>query len=113
MFVNLPTGASKSMIYLALPTVFDIIREQRGHIIAVVSPLINLKLRSLGISSVSLCSIKEGEISSVEQGKYEAVFGTPESWLNNERWRRMLTSSTYQSKLCGIAVNEAHVIKQW
>ena len=32
VFVNLPTGAGKSMIYLALPTVFDIIREQRGRI---------------------------------------------------------------------------------
>ena len=41
IFVNLPTGAGKSMIYLALPIIFDSISNISGHIVVVVSPLSN------------------------------------------------------------------------
>ena len=42
VFVNLPTGYGKSLIYQALPTVFDALRSSSGHIVVVVSPLISL-----------------------------------------------------------------------
>ena len=38
VFVNLPTGYGKSLIYQALPTVFDTLRSSSGHIVVVVSP---------------------------------------------------------------------------
>ncbi|XP_022803496.1 uncharacterized protein LOC111340847 isoform X2 [Stylophora pistillata] len=41
------------------------------------------------------------------------VYGSPEAWLKNERWRFMLTNSVYSKKLCAIAVDEAHVVRQW
>ena len=41
VFVNLPTGYGKSLIYQALPTVFDALRSSSGHVV-VVSPLISL-----------------------------------------------------------------------
>lgn len=40
------------------------------------------------------------------------VYGTPEAWLNNEEWRKMLSTGIYAAKLCTITVDEAHVIKQ-
>ena len=36
LFVNLPTGFGKSLIYQALPLVFDHVIKQPGHIVVVV-----------------------------------------------------------------------------
>ena len=64
MFVNFPTGYGKSLIYQALPFVYDSIPEAAGHVV-VVSPLVNLmkdqvdKLANLGILAASLSEINE------------------------------------------------------
>ena len=126
VFLNLPTGFGKSLIYQALPLIFDEISESvRGHIVVVVSPLLNLiqdqvnTLQKLGISAVSLSSVMEDDedlenkIKDVEFGRFSVVYATPEALMLNERWRRMLTNLLYSSRLCAIAVDEAHVIKQW
>ena len=119
IFVNLPTGCGKSLIYQALPVCFDVLYTDVQHIVVVVSPLINLmkdqvsKLQKLGVSAISLTEISEQDAKSVEQGSFSIVYGMPASWLNNERWRSVLWSEIYSSKLCSIAVDEAHVIKQW
>ena len=44
---------------------------------------------------------------------FSLVYGNPEVWLKTERWRKMLSSNVYSAKLCAIAIDEAHVIKQW
>ena len=94
--------------------------DNQGHIVVVVSPLINLitdqvsYLQGLGITAINISGIEdEGERKEVEKGSFQVVYGTPEAWLLNERWRNMLKNSTYTSKLCAVAVDEAHVIKQW
>ena len=43
IFVNLPTGSGKSLIFQALPLVFNDISNDNGHIVVVVSPLISLR----------------------------------------------------------------------
>ncbi|CAH3178253.1 unnamed protein product, partial [Porites evermanni] len=120
VFVSLPTGFGKSVIFQALPMVFDSFTGESGHIVIVVSPLLSLikdqteRLRQVGISCVSLSDVStQGDIDLVEGGFYSVVYATPESLLKNERWRRMLSSNLYQQKVCAIAVDEAHVIKQW
>ncbi|EDO40417.1 predicted protein [Nematostella vectensis] len=70
-------------------------------------------LRSIGVSSVSLSNLKEGEAGKVKNGEYSVIYGSPESWLKNQRWRELLSSALFKEKLCCIAVDEAHVIKQW
>ena len=40
-------------------------------------------------------------------------FMSPESSLDNERWRSMLTSTAYLSSLVGVAVDEVHCVTQW
>ena len=42
LFVNLPTGSGKSLIYQALPLVFDHVSNENGHIVVAVSPLVSL-----------------------------------------------------------------------
>lgn len=119
VFVNLPTGFGKSLIYQSLPTVFNMLKDNKAHIVVVVSPLISLMndqvsyLKSIGISSVNISSTSDEEKKDVESGKYSIVYGSPESWLQNERWRSMLSSDVYSENLCTVAIDEAHVIRQW
>ena len=42
VFVSLPTGFGKSVIFQALPMVFDGFTGESGHIVIVVSPLLSL-----------------------------------------------------------------------
>ena len=120
IFINLPTGFGKSLIIQALPLIFDRVRpDKHGHIV-VVSPLIYLindqvnNMQKLGVAAINISCIEdEEEKKQLERGCFQVVYGTPEAWLLNERWRNMLKNSTCSSKLCAIAVDEAHVIKQW
>lgn len=119
VFVNLPTGFGKSLLYQALPLVFDLTSKEPGHIVIVVSPLISLMedqvshLKELGLKAANISSLEDDERTLVERGEYSLVYGSPEAWLKNERWRVMLTNSVYSKKLCAIAVDEAHVVRQW
>ena len=79
IFVNLPTGAGKSLIYQALPTIFYSLYGFE-HLVVVVSPLLSLiadqvkKLQTLGITAVSLSDIKDKkQIRMVEEGAFSVV----------------------------------------
>ena len=91
VFVNLPTGYGKSLIYQALPLVLDVTRNSTGHVV-VISPLVNLmkdqveSLQKLGIPAISLSDIADREARALEEGRYRVDYGAPEAWLNNERW---------------------------
>ena len=119
VLVNLPTGFGKSLIYQALPLVFDHVRKVTGHIVVVVSPLISLMddqvkhLTSLGVTAVSISSQSVFDVSKVEKGDYSLVFGSPEAWIKNDCWRNMLNNAIYSSKLCALAIDQAHVLRQW
>ncbi len=126
VFVNLPTGFGKSIIFQALPLIMDYLfneqidQDGQGYIVAVVSPLLYLiaeqvkSLMDLGIQAVNLSDVEsEDDRRQVERGCFSVVYGTPEAWLLNQRWHDMLTNPTYSSKLCALAIDEAHVIKQW
>ena len=72
------------------------------------------RLTSLGISAVSLSDIcSDEEMRSVEKGSYLIVYGSPESWLGETRWRKMLSSDVYKSSVRAVAVDEAHVVCHW
>ena len=72
----------------------------------IVSPLVSLmedqvdKLRKLGISAVFLSDIKDEEIKEVDEGCFSLVYGSPEAWLKNERWRKMLSSDMCTRPSC-------------
>ena len=64
VFVSLPTGFGKSVIFQALPMVLDGFTGESDHIVIVVSPLLSLimdqteRLRQVGISCVSLSDVR-------------------------------------------------------
>ena len=72
-FVNLPTGYGKLLIYQALPLVFDVTRNSTGHVVVVISPLMNLmkeqveSLQKLGIPAVGLSDIADREARALEE----------------------------------------------
>ena len=117
VFVNIPSGFGKSLLYQALPLVFDLTSREPRHV--VVSPLISLiedqvcHLKELGLKAANISSLEDGERTRVESGEYSLVYGPPEAWLKNEGWRFMLTNSVYSKTLCAIAVDEAHIVRQW
>ena len=92
------------MFYQALPLVFDHVSDESGHII-VVSLLVSLMedqvkyLRSLGLSAVNISSNVEVDRAKIEKGEYSIVYGSPEAWLVNKRWRCILSNDVYSRKL--------------
>ena len=89
VFVKLLTGLGKSLIFQALPLVFNMTRNSTGHIVVVISSLVNLmkdqveNLKKLGITVISLSDIKDGEPKAIKDGCLAVVYGTPEAWLKN------------------------------
>ena len=77
--------------------------EAKEAIQAVLSKfphITQLKPEELGVSAAQLGVHEDQDILD---GRFSLVFGSPESWLLNPKWRRMLTSSaTYKDNILGI-----------
>ena len=50
---------------------------------------------------------------SVEKGKYQIMYGSPETFLAVTPWRKMLSNTVYRRNLCLFAVDEAHCVSHW
>ena len=117
VFVNLPTGFGKSLIFQSFPLVVDCLRLERGRcivehsIVVVVSPLVSLMkdqvnyLRDKGIKATFLSEEQLDEFvkDSVEKGEYQIIYGSPETFLALTRWRKMLSNPIYRRNLCLLA----------
>ena len=124
MFAILPTGHRKSIIIIQLiPDVgkyLYLLGYSYPHhaIILVVCPLKSLvdshirELLNRGISAASL-SGEDVDENNLFKGAYSFVFGSPESFLQNEKWRNMLRSDIYQDRTFAIVADEVHVVPKW
>ena len=123
VFVNLPTGYGKSLIYQCLPMVADsIFGKPRGSsLILVISPLKSLMedqvayLNSIGVPAIVLGDSDDPEIfQQVLNGCYIVVFSSPECLLITSKWRGMFSScDDFKDMMIGVAIDEAHCITQW
>ena len=122
VFVIQPTGSGKSLIYQSAPMVFDVVKKTTVPSIAVViSPLTSLMqdqvkfLKSIGVTAEYIGEDQQDDEAkkAVERGDFQVVFGSPESFLSSDRWRKMLSSTVHEQRLCLIAVDEAHCISHW
>lgn len=123
VFVNLPTGYGKSLIYQCLPFVYDILHAKpRGSsIIIVISPLRSLMndqvsyLNNLCIPAIAITNeLDDPEIiQQILNGIYIVVFGSPECLLSTSTWRGIFMSETLKEMIIGVAIDEAHCITQW
>ena len=111
VFINLPVGFGKSLIYQALPLVFDAMRGE-GHIAVVISPLVSLmkdqvqKLKILG-------SLPSPSVTSRRKTQRQLRKVSSHSFMKVQTTETNVDKLCLQAKLCAIAVDEAHVIKQW
>lgn len=118
VFVNLPTGFGKSLIYQMAPMVVKQLGLCTKPIILVISPLVSLmqdqvnQLKKQGISAVSLSetSINDDELNA---GHYTIVYSSPESLLSNDVIRELIGSKVYKERVVGVVVDEAHCISHW
>ena len=122
IFVNLPRGFGKLLIFQCLPIVADVLysRPRGSSIIVVVSPLHSLMddqvqhLGNLGIPTIAITDKEDEEIiQQVLYGTYIIVFGSPECLLSATIWRGIFSCETLRDILIGVAIDEAHCITPW
>jgi superfamily II DNA helicase RecQ len=123
VYVNLPTGFGKSLIYQAIPVMDDSLklRTERSGIIVVISPLSLMIeqvafLNSICLPSVSLTDVECENVKVIQDvihGKYSHVFSSPECLLSISVWRGIFASEQFKENLIGVAIDEAHCISQW
>jgi superfamily II DNA helicase RecQ len=125
VFVSLPTGFGKSLIYQSFPIVADCLYERpRGtSTLLVISPLQALmKDQVNSLQNHYFCpaeALMDGNaedpqiIQNVLNGIYTHVFGSPECLLASKVWRIILSSPSFREHLIGVAIDEAHCIAHW
>lgn len=119
VFVSLPTGYGKSVIFQAIPVIASLLWKKPCTVF-IVSPLKALMedqvqyLKSLGFKAIVLSEESDnGVIEKVMNGEYLHVYGSPESFLGQEIWRDVFSCTTFKTHLVGVAIDEAHCISHW
>ena len=86
----------------------------------IVSPLKALMgdqvqyLNSLQLKVIALTEdSSEDVIERATNGEYSHVYGSPESFLAQDTWKDMFSSTTFKSNPIGVAIDEAHCISHW
>lgn len=122
VFVDLPTGFGKSLIFQSLPIVADIVsgKPRGSSVIVVISPLRSLMedqvqyLNSICIPAIAITDVEDPEIiQQVLNGNFLVVFGSPECLLSTALWRGIFKSESFSEMLIGVAIDEAYCITQW
>ena len=127
VFVLLPTGFGKSMIYEVLPFLFDY-KLGRMHgptksLVIVVSPLVSLmadQVTSLRKRSV-MASILSSRCATIDQSLLATdddlhtcsfLFGSPEA-LVSCKWRDQINTPAVAERIVAIIIDEAHCVSKW
>ena len=92
-----------------------------GSIVVIVTPLIALMMdqkrhfqqKGVCVEFVGEAQNDESAIAAVLNGEIQLVYISPESLLNNKRFRLMLLKDVFQEKLAALVVDEAHCIQMW
>ena len=124
VFVNLPTGFGKSLIYQLAPSVVEEMSRLGGKIrsaiILVISPLVSLmkdQVQCLERKGIKASFIGGGQeqanLQKILKGEMNIVYSSPEAVLGNDQWREMVSSPIYQRNVIAVAVDEAHCITHW
>ena len=86
-----------------------------SEVVLVVSPLKSLmenqvqeiKEIPLNISTARLESCTKSEVNN---GQFNILFGSPESWLEMKTWRDMISTKFFKRNVVAIVVDEAHLV---
>lgn len=112
VFVGTKTGSGKSLTYEAIPVVFP------GSCVVIIAPLISImseqckKLEGLGFNATYIGK-DSSENDLIEKAEFDFIYGSPEQFVGDLKWRSVLKSSQFQEKMKAIVVDEAHTVIQW
>ena len=118
VFLALRTGGGKSLCYMAFPLMYSSDIQPAQDVIPqvlIISPLVSIMkeqtefLISKGFTT-SYIGKETSEDARILRGEIQFVFSSPESILQNDRWRNMLSSSR-SFRL--FVVDEAHTVVHW
>lgn len=122
VFINLPTGYGKSLIYQCIPLVADILNcNPRGtSVLVVISPLKALMEDQVDyLGNVYIPAIAVGDnidpefVQMIKNGDFMILYCSPECLLSTTTWKEIFNDNCFRKKLVGVAVDEAHCIPQW
>ena len=116
VFVSLPTGFGKSLIYGCLPLLFDKLRckLKPSSIVIVICPLIALmkdqveRFKSLGIQAAYVGD-QSLDTAAFLTGDVKLIFISPESLNRGSLWRDVISSDVYQQNVVAFVIDEAHL----
>ena len=122
-YFSAPTWFGKSLIFQAIPIIAYVILNQAPGtaILLVICPLLSLmndqtaRLKDTGtLNPAAVYSGQDDQmLKDIKEGYKNIVFILPESVMTGDRWRKMLSSETFQANCVGVAVDEAHCISTW
>ena len=127
MFVLLPTGFGKSIIYEVLPFLFDHklgrVDARMRSLVIVVSPLISLmadqvgRLRRRGARAAMLssrCTIIDKNLLATENDLYTCsfLFASPEALITS-KWREAMDCPKVAERIVAVIIDEAHCVSKW
>jgi superfamily II DNA helicase RecQ len=126
VFVLLPTGFGKSIIYEVLPFLFDFklgrVHGQTKSLVIVASPLVSLMTDQASI----LCH--RGVEAAIMSSKCATVmnflaterdfhtcsflFGSPEALISS-KWRELIDTPMVADRIVAVVIDEAHCVSKW
>ena len=122
VFVSVPTGYGKSLVYQLLPFCVEEILKRAGREVSltpcvlVLSPLTalmsdqNSKMKTVtGANSVLLAK----DQISISSMNCTHIFASPEALFHTDNGRRLLLSESFVNSLVAVAIDEAHCIVKW
>ena len=116
-----PTGSGKSLTFHIAPFVYNYLKhgeeEQVYSVCLVIVPLLSLMrdqvaaLQRKCIAAVSLgADTTDEEIVGIKEGRYNIIFGTPESVLRSYRY---LFRGFLKERIDVVFVDESHCVAKW
>ena len=125
VFVSLPTGFGKSLIYQLLPVCAEELatRKPFGNefqpFISVVSPFVSLmqdqvaSLQGKGFKA-SLCVTRgNDDTCELDPSTPSFIFASPEALLGVNRWRKVILSDKFRENILALVIDEAHCVVKW
>ena len=127
VFVSLPTGFGKLLIYQLLPVCADelALLSPVGPgfkpFVLIVSPLISLmqdqvaSLRCKGFRA-SLCILNQCQRDGQDDSwnlEDSYIFASPEGLLGVSQWRKIILSDGFRDNILALVINEAHCVAKW
>ena len=70
------------------------------------------KLEGLGVNATYIGKDYNGN-DLIEKAEFDFIYGSPEQFVGDLKWRSVLKSSQFQEKMKSIVVDEAHIVIQW